>query len=180
MAETELEAALQQEPADSLAIVAAGEAREPSEEPSESEEEEDDVDLPPGPLDPEQVTLGGPGARGGAAQSTVSLFVTAKDERGTRIREGGAYVVATIQPGNAARAAGADTVHAEVKDSGDGTYVVTYSVAARGDYEVRRTANLLCVHLNCMHAQAAAIPKFAFFISLLAGMHACPAHAQEE
>ena len=139
--------ALQQEAADSLAIVAAGEARQPDEseeEPSESEEEED-ADLPPGPISAEHCTLGGPGYTGGAAKSTVSFFVTAKDERGTRIREGGAYVVATIQPGNAARAAGADTVHAEVKDSGDGTYVVTYSVAARGDYEVRRAIKVLCI-----------------------------------
>jgi len=107
------------------------------EEGSDSEDDELEKDYPPGPICPDQCTLGGPGYTGGAAKSTLSFFVTAKDERGTRIREGGGYVAATIRPGNSARAAGADTVTATVKDNNDGTYTASYSVAARGDYEVR-------------------------------------------
>jgi hypothetical protein len=136
-----------------MALAVAGDVRPPEESEEESSEEEEEAELLPGPVDAEQCTLGGPGYTGGSAKSTVSFFVTAKDERGTRIREGGAYVTATISPGNAARAGGADVVHAEVKDGGDGTYVVTYSVAARGDYEVNgpsRGRSLLAVLHACL------------------------------
>jgi hypothetical protein len=131
---------LQQHAAQEQALTLPGQAAEKpedsDEESSDSGGEESEPDYPPGPICAEKCTLGGPGYVGGAAQSTVSFFVSAKDERGTRIREGGAYLVATITPGNAARAAGAEVVVASVKDNNDGTYTASYSVAARGDYEV--------------------------------------------
>ena len=132
-----------------MTLAVAGDVQPVEESEEEESSEEEEMDLPPGPVDAEQCTLGGPGYTGGSAKSTVSFFVTAKDERGTRIREGGAYVTATLSPGNAARAGGADTVHAEVKDGGDGTYVVTYSVAARGDYEVMGPTCRSCCCLPC-------------------------------
>ncbi len=142
MADTEANpAGLQhQEVAGAIVVASSGlaerEAEDSEDEGSESEDDEIERDYPPGPICAEKCTLGGPGYTGGAAKSIVSFFVTAKDERGTRIREGGAYCVATVRPGNAARAAGADIVTASVKDNNDGTYTASYSVAARGDYEV--------------------------------------------
>jgi hypothetical protein len=136
----------EQETAGAIVVASSGLAEEKAEDTSEdegSDSEDDEMDYPPGPICPEKCTLGGPGYTGGAAKSTVSFFVTAKDERGTRIREGGAYFVATVRPGNAARAAGADVVTASVKDNNDGTYTASYSVAARGDYEVRSQKALL-------------------------------------
>ena len=134
----------QQETAGAIVVASSGLAERDAEDTSEDEgsESEDEMEYPLGPICAEKCTLGGPGYTGGAAKSIVSFFVTAKDERGTRIREGGAYLVATISPGNAARAAGADVVTATVKDNNDGTYTASYSVAARGDYEVRLAAYL--------------------------------------
>ncbi|CAL8472041.1 g11583 [Coccomyxa elongata] len=133
----------QQENAGAIVAAKSGLAKRDAEDTSEDEgsESEDEMEYPPGPICAEKCTLGGPGYTGGAAKSTVSFFVTVKDERGTRIREGGAYLVATIRPGNAARAAGADVVTATVKDNNDGTYTATYSVAARGDYELSVEVN---------------------------------------
>ena len=62
--------------------------------------------------------------------------MTSKDSRGSRLREGGAYVVVTVTPGSQASAAGASQTLAPVKDLGDGTYVATYAVSSRGDYQV--------------------------------------------
>ena len=41
-----------------------------------------------------------------------------------------------VCPGSAARAGGAQEAQAIVKDNSDGSYTATYSVEARGDYEV--------------------------------------------
>ena len=103
---------------------------------SDAEEDMGDGDLPPGPLDPEQCVLSGPGFTGGAAGAPVSFTMTSKDSRGSRLREGGAYVVVTVTPGSQASAAGASQTLAPVKDMGDGTYVATYAVSSRGDYQV--------------------------------------------
>lgn len=145
---TEAEWQLQTDNADSMALALSSEVggRPPDdsdEESSESDGGESASEYPPGPICAEKCTLGGPGYVGGAARSTVSFFVTAKDERGTRIRDGGAYVVATITPGNSARAAGAEVLTASVKDNNDGTYTASYAVAARGDYEV------ICLSWSC-------------------------------
>lgn len=71
---------------------------------------------------------------GGAAESPAHFYVTAKDSRGTRIKDGGAYVVVT------ARAVGpgltAPPVHGSVKDNKDGSYTATYTVPTRGNYQV--------------------------------------------
>lgn len=121
-----------------LTIVPIDHIREPDEkEEEESSSEEEEVNLPPGPISSEHCTVGGPGFVGGSAKSSISFYVTAKDETGKRIREGGAYVTATVNPGRVARAGGADLVFADIRDNSDGTYTATYSVEARGDYEVR-------------------------------------------
>lgn len=121
-----------------LTIVPIDHIRKPEdEEEEESSSEEEEVDLPPGPISSEHCTVGGPGFVGGSAKAPISFYVTAKDEADKRIREGGAYVTATVNPGNSARAGGAQLVFAEIRDNHDGTYTATYSVEARGDYEVR-------------------------------------------
>lgn len=98
---------------------------------SDSENENDF--LPPGPLDPAKCTLSGPGFIGGSAGSPTSFVLTAKDARSKRVTDGGDYVTVQVRP---IRNANAETLQATVKDQGDGSYTVTYSVSARGNYEV--------------------------------------------
>lgn len=130
---------------------------------SDSEDENDF--LPPGPLEPEKCTLSGPGFVGGSAGSPVSFVITAKDARSKRVRDGGDYVTVQVRP---MRGVVSDQVQPNIKDQGDGSYTVTYSVSARGNYEVHCSfAHLvlldtyaegscfpLCVssmHANCIH-----------------------------
>ena len=104
---------------------------------SDSENENDF--LPPGPLDPAKCTLSGPGFIGGSAGSPTSFVITAKDARSKRVTDGGDYVTVQVRP---IRNANAEVLEATVKDQGDGTYTVTYSVSIRGNYEVN---SKLCV-----------------------------------
>ncbi|KAK9862675.1 hypothetical protein WJX84_011433 [Apatococcus fuscideae] len=145
-----------------MAIVPQGEGDSDSESQYNSDNAEDDAEnFPPGPVDPEHCLAGGPGFAGqfftagtlylsclqarlnfptfpatcrGAAESPAHFYITAKDSRGTRIRDGGAYVVVT------ARAVGPGTsippVHGSVKDNKDGSYTATYIVPSRGNYEL--------------------------------------------
>lgn len=74
------------------------------------------------------------GTAGGAAERPAHFYITAKDSRGTRIKDGGAYVVVTaraVGPG-----ATSPPVHGSVKDNKDGSYTATYTVPSRGNYEV--------------------------------------------
>ena len=143
-----------------LTIVPIDHIQKPEdEEEEESSSEEEEVDLPPGPISSEHCTVGGPGFIGGSAKAPISFYVTAKDEADKRIREGGAYVTATVNPGNSARAGGAQLVFAEIRDNHDGTYTATYSVEARGDYEVRRVRgpdsswpmSVFLLHMHAAH-----------------------------
>ncbi|KAK9828863.1 hypothetical protein WJX72_002451 [[Myrmecia] bisecta] len=85
--------------------------------------------------------VGGPGFAGGAACAPVNFYITAKDSRGARIKEGGAYVVVKVAPGPSATAAGAQLIDVAVKDNNDGTYTGTYTVPARGDYQLSIEVN---------------------------------------
>lgn len=69
-------------------------------------------------------------------QAPVSFHIQARDGRDQKLSEGGDYVVVRVIPGSTARAAGAKESEAIVKDNGDGSYTATYSVEARGDYQV--------------------------------------------
>ena len=134
-----------------LTIVPVDHIRKPEDEEEEesSSEEEEEVDLPPGPISSEHCTIGGPGFVGGSAKAPIAFYITAKDESSKRIRDGGAYVTATVNPGNSARAGGAQLVFAEIRDNNDGTYTATYTVEARGDYEVRRWFREPDMHPAC-------------------------------
>lgn len=112
---------------------------------SDSENENDF--LPPGPLDPAKCTLSGPGFIGGSAGSPTSFVLTAKDTRSKRVTDGGDYVTVQVRP---IRNAAAETLQATVKDQGDGSYTVTYSVTSRGNYEVLQHP-LLMLSLPCVH-----------------------------
>lgn len=103
---------------------------------SEEEESEDEMDMPPGPVDPDNCLVTGPGTHGGSAQRLIRFKVLAKDERGKALQEGGDYIVARVSPGTAARALGAEDVTVEITDHGDGSYVGAYMVPVRGDYKV--------------------------------------------
>lgn len=107
-----------------------------------SSSDSDNEEFPSGPICPEMCLVGGPGFAGGSAQSSVAFRVTAKDDRGTTIREGGAYVTAKVVPGTTARAAGATDIVAEVKDNDNGTYTASYTVPVRGDYQVQPQQSL--------------------------------------
>lgn len=109
-----------------------------------SDSDNQDDFLPPGPLEAEKCTLSGPGFTGGAAGSPVSFVITAKDGRSKRIRDGGAYVRVQVQP---MRGVNADPVDPSIKDHGDGSYTVTYSVSTRGNYEVIKTMPLSTEHV---------------------------------
>lgn len=49
-----------------------------SEEPSSESESEEEEDFPPGPVDPEKCTVGGPGTTGGSAQVLFSTLPAVK------------------------------------------------------------------------------------------------------
>lgn len=83
-------------------------------------------------------------------QAPVSFYIHAKDSRDKKLEAGGDYVVVKVLPGNTAKATGARESEAIVKDNGDGSYTATYSVDARGDYEVispHSLSPLLSTHL---------------------------------
>lgn len=72
----------------------------------------------------------------GHVQAPVSFQIQARDSRDKNLTEGGDYVVVRVTPGPTALAAGAKESEAIVKDNADGSYTATYSVEARGDYQV--------------------------------------------
>ena len=109
-----------------------------------SDSDNQDDFLPPGPLEAEKCTLSGPGFTGGAAGSPVSFVITAKDGRSKRIRDGGAYVRVQVQP---MRGVNAERVDPSIKDHGDGSYTVTYSVSVRGNYEVNWKYAVACLSI---------------------------------
>ena len=120
-----------------LALAGAKQGTESDDSRYESSSGSDDGEYPAGAICPEMCLVGGPGFAGGSAGSPVSFRITAKDDRGTSITDGGAYVVAKLVPGSTAKAAGAEEVVAAVRDNQDGTYTATYTVLIRGDYQVR-------------------------------------------
>ena len=124
-----------------------------------SDSENQDDFLPPGPLEAEKCTLSGPGFTGGAAGSPVSFVITAKDGRSKRIRDGGAYVRVQVHP---MRGVNADPVDPTIKDHGDGSYTVTYSVSTRGNYEVKCAAYHLYASMLSHHCN-----QKLFFVSAL-------------
>ena len=73
-------------------------------------------------------------------QAPISFHIQARDSRDKKLTEGGDYVVVRVIPGSTALAAGAKESEAIVKDNEDGSYTATYSVEARGDYQVAFTA----------------------------------------
>jgi Filamin/ABP280 repeat len=95
-----------------------------------------------GPIDPEKCTIGGSGYTGGAACTTTSFFVTAKDSAGKRIKEGGAHVTVKVTPLGLTSSSAEPVEDVSVNDNEDGTYTCTYSVPARGNYEVGPHAQL--------------------------------------
>lgn len=101
-----------------------------------SSSDSDDDDFPAGAICPEKCVVGGPGLAGASAGSSVAIRITSRDNRGTDIKEGGAYVTARLLPGTTAKSAGANDVHATVRDNKDGTYTGIYTVLTRGDYQV--------------------------------------------
>lgn len=123
-----------------LAPAGAGPESEDDSRYGSSSSGSDDEEFPAGPICPEMCLVGGPGFAGGSAGSPVSFRVTAKDDRGTRIKEGGAYVTAKVVPGSTARAGGAVDIVAAVRDHQDGTYTASYTVPTRGDYQVSLAA----------------------------------------
>uniref|UniRef100_A0ACD5X165 Uncharacterized protein n=1 Tax=Avena sativa TaxID=4498 RepID=A0ACD5X165_AVESA len=105
---------------------------------SENSDSEDDDDglprAPPGPVDPSKSSAAGPGIAGGSAAAPAIFTVVGKDRDGRRVPSGGALVRVRVRP-----AAGGDSdldVVAVVRDNGDGSYAVSYSVPRRGNYMV--------------------------------------------
>ena len=103
---------------------------------SSSDEESDSREYPPGPVNAESSTVGGPGFAGGSAGAPVTFRVQSRDARGTQLKEGSCYVTATVTPGSTAQAGGAFAIAVEIRDNNDGTYSGTYAVPSRGDYQV--------------------------------------------
>ncbi len=86
------------------------------------------------------------------AQAPVSFHIQARDARDKNLNEGGDYVVVRVIPGSTALAAGAKESEAIVKDNGDGSYTATYSVEARGDYQVTSSQfKMKLGHGMCSH-----------------------------
>lgn len=102
---------------------------------SESSEDEAQREAGPGPLDPERCSASGTGFSGGSAGLPVKLVIYSKDEAGRRVKEGGAHVRVWVEP--ASMAQDAEPVEAAVTDHADGSYSATYSVAGKGNYNVR-------------------------------------------
>ena len=99
-----------------------------------------------GPLDAESCTLGGAGARGGEAGSLQRLYVFSRDARGVKIREGGAYVQAWLQPptrlsSTVNGAAEPEKIDASVLDAGDGSYAVEFVAPRKGNFDLHVLIN---------------------------------------
>ena len=76
-------------------------------------------------------------------QAPVSFHIQARDSQDKKLTEGGDYVVVGVLPGPNAQAAGAKHSEAIVRDNGDGSYTATYSVEARGDYQVKHLSTIM-------------------------------------
>ncbi|RWR87131.1 Dynein alpha chain, flagellar outer arm [Cinnamomum micranthum f. kanehirae] len=105
---------------------------------SDGEESEDLSTKPVGPVDPSKCTAAGAGIAGGTACSPSSFVVTTKDSDGRKISSGGAELKVRISPGVGVGGSDQDGM---VKDTGDGTYTVTYAVPKRGNYMVHVECN---------------------------------------
>ncbi|KAJ8634333.1 hypothetical protein MRB53_027669 [Persea americana] len=105
---------------------------------SDGEESEDLSTKPVGPVDPSKCTAAGAGIAGGTACSPSSFAVTTKDSDGRKISSGGAELKVRISPGVGVGGSDQDGM---VKDTGDGTYTVTYAVPKRGNYMVHVECN---------------------------------------
>lgn len=99
-----------------------------------SDEEPDESQLPPGPIDPSRCSATGPGFSGGSSGMPVKMVITAKDSAGRRIRDGGAYVLVTLD--KPAPTGSVVVARAEVTDHGDGTYTALYTCPSKGSYQV--------------------------------------------
>uniref|UniRef100_A0A1D1ZP90 Uncharacterized protein n=2 Tax=Auxenochlorella protothecoides TaxID=3075 RepID=A0A1D1ZP90_AUXPR len=99
-----------------------------------SDEEPDESQLPPGPIDPSRCSATGPGFSGGSSGMPVKMVITAKDSAGRRIRDGGAYVLVTLD--KPAPTGSVVVARAEVTDHGDGTYTALYTCPSKGSYQL--------------------------------------------
>ena len=149
-----------------------GGASSSSDEESSSEEEEGDGrEQFAGPLDAEACTLGGAGARGGEAGVPQRLYVFSRDARGVKIREGGAYVQAWLQPptrgGPSSAGAEVEKIEASVLDAGDGSYAVEFVAPRKGNFDLH-------VRINGVAVGGGAFPLFFSAASSGRGPRALP------
>ncbi|MBA0764660.1 hypothetical protein Gotri_013985 [Gossypium trilobum] len=105
---------------------------------SESEDTNDLVDKPAGPVDPAKCMAAGPGIAGGTACAASTFMVVTKDADGRKVQSGGAQIKVKVSPGVGVGGAEQEGI---VKDMGDGTYTVTYVVPKRGNYMVNIECN---------------------------------------
>lgn len=120
-----------------------------SDEESSSEDDDEEENARreqfAGPLDAEACTLGGAGARGGEAGAVQKLYVFSRDSRGVKVREGGAYVQAWLQPParGASATAGAEVekIEASILDAGDGSYAVEFIAPRKGNFDLHVMIN---------------------------------------
>ena len=118
-------------------------AEPPPPQDSDSEEDESEAEAarPPGDLDASRCRAHGPGFSGGAAGAPVKLTITARDSGGKRIKTGGAHLLVMVEPVAAPGAAEEpEPSQAEVQDHGNGNYTASYTVPAKGNYEVSSSA----------------------------------------
>ena len=101
------------------------------------------VGAPPGEVSAGHCRVQGPAISGGVAGGPVMAMLTAHDGSGRRIYEGGANVRCRVFPasGPPGGPPAAPPVEAAVTDKDDGSYMLTYSVVAGGDYRVHVEVN---------------------------------------
>ncbi|GFY93062.1 RNA recognition motif (RRM)-containing protein [Actinidia rufa] len=112
--------------------------REDSSDSEGEEELEDLANKPIGPVDPAKCTAAGTGIAGGTACAPSSFVVLTKDADGRKVPNGGAEIKVKVSPGVGV---GGSDQEGIVKDTGDGSYTVTYVVPKRGNYMVNVECN---------------------------------------
>lgn len=123
---------------DSSKTAGAVDDEEDDDEDEEERERRRLAQKPIGPVDPTKCTAAGAGIAGGTACAAATFVVVTKDADARKIPHGGAQVKVRVSPGVGVGGSDQDGI---VKDTGDGTYTVTYVVPKRGNYMVNVECN---------------------------------------
>jgi arginine/serine-rich splicing factor 12 len=117
-----------------LALNGAAKKDESSSDSDSDSDFSDDGNGAPGTIHTASCTLYGPGFSGGSANTELKFYIAAKDSRGRKLTTGGAIIIARLTP--SLGVSHPDPVYVNISDQGNGTYVGTYTVPMRGNWQL--------------------------------------------